>query len=373
MAGEARQIEDLRKQLESLWPPHQLTRDDEGRITTAVTSIVGHTLERKFLKAYYGYPCTICHFLPKVPPECPLLAGVPKDVHDEQELSVAKINCRNLSRLYEMRTTTQTLYSKLAACIRESSKGDNVIHLVLAHLLKDWQDICDRRRIPSRDRKPLLFPFIITTNFDAGLERVFAGAGIHYDLVWLVAAESEEIDEVEVKRGKWLYLGYGAEGRVILPGPTPQASGRGPASPFGKGTDARVTIIKFFGSINDPDGSRISGQMLKGDDYFLITQDQMEAFFSDQVDNLPNELVNKIRSKKLLFLGFSPNDPDLRAIVDRLYGKEKRLRGWIIHRCEPGKLDQEIWKSRGNVNLVRVNNSLEHTILDLEANVRHDF
>ena len=33
----------------------------------------------------------------------------------------------------------------------------------------------------------------------------------------------------------------------------------------------------------------------------------MEAFFSDQVENLPDELVNKIRSKKLLFLGFSPN------------------------------------------------------------------
>ena len=217
------------------------------------------------------------------------------------------------------------------------------------------------------------FPFIITTNFDAGLERVFEGAGIRYDLVWLVAAESEENDEVEVKRGKWLYLGYGAEGRVKLPGPTPQASERGPASPFGKGTDARVTIIKVFGSINDPDCRRISDQMLRGDDYFLITQDQMEAFFSDQVDNLPNELVKKIRTKKLLFLGFSPNDPDLRAIVDRLYGKEKMPKEyWIIHRCEPGKLDQLIWKSRGNVNLVRVTDSLEQTMLDLEAGVRHD-
>ena len=170
-----------------------------------------------------------------------------------------------------------------------------------------------------RDRKPF-FPFIITSNFDAGLERVFDGERIHYDLVWLVAAQSEESN-----RGKWMYLGYEDKERVILPKPRTEASGKGPAFPFGKGTDARVTIIKVFGSINDPSCSRISNKMLQEDDYYLITQDQMEAFFSDQVENLPNELVNKIRSKKLLFLGFSPNEPDLRAIVDRLYipqGKE---------------------------------------------------
>ena len=42
LTEQARQIEDLRKQLESLWPPHELTRSDKGRVITAVTSIVGH-------------------------------------------------------------------------------------------------------------------------------------------------------------------------------------------------------------------------------------------------------------------------------------------------------------------------------------------
>jgi 4-amino-4-deoxy-L-arabinose transferase-like glycosyltransferase len=39
----APQIEDLRKQLESLWPPHELTTSEKGRVIDAVTSIVGHT------------------------------------------------------------------------------------------------------------------------------------------------------------------------------------------------------------------------------------------------------------------------------------------------------------------------------------------
>ena len=40
---QARQIEDLREQLKSLWPPHKLTWNDKNRIITVVTSIVDHT------------------------------------------------------------------------------------------------------------------------------------------------------------------------------------------------------------------------------------------------------------------------------------------------------------------------------------------
>ena len=42
LTEQARQIEDLRKQLESLWPPHELTWSDKDRVVTAVASIVGY-------------------------------------------------------------------------------------------------------------------------------------------------------------------------------------------------------------------------------------------------------------------------------------------------------------------------------------------
>jgi hypothetical protein len=41
---QAPQIDELRKQLESLWPPHKLTQSEKVQIIAAVTSIVGHTL-----------------------------------------------------------------------------------------------------------------------------------------------------------------------------------------------------------------------------------------------------------------------------------------------------------------------------------------
>ena len=43
LTEQAPQIEDFRKQLVGLWPPHELTGSEKGRVITAVTSIVGHT------------------------------------------------------------------------------------------------------------------------------------------------------------------------------------------------------------------------------------------------------------------------------------------------------------------------------------------
>ena len=45
LTEQTRQIKDLRKQLQNLWPPYELTTSEKGRVTTAVTSIVGHTPE----------------------------------------------------------------------------------------------------------------------------------------------------------------------------------------------------------------------------------------------------------------------------------------------------------------------------------------
>ena len=43
LTDQARRIEDLRKQLELLWPPQKPTRDERVRVNAAVTSIVGYT------------------------------------------------------------------------------------------------------------------------------------------------------------------------------------------------------------------------------------------------------------------------------------------------------------------------------------------
>ena len=47
LTEQARQIEDLRKQLESLWPPHELTKSEKVLGIAAVTAIVGPDLLRR--------------------------------------------------------------------------------------------------------------------------------------------------------------------------------------------------------------------------------------------------------------------------------------------------------------------------------------
>jgi hypothetical protein len=43
LATQAEPMEDLREQLERLWPPHELTKSEKGRVIAAVTSIGGLT------------------------------------------------------------------------------------------------------------------------------------------------------------------------------------------------------------------------------------------------------------------------------------------------------------------------------------------
>src|SRR5262249_5633377 len=43
LTEQAQKIGDLRKQLEGLWPPHELTPDEKLGVIAAVFSIVGHT------------------------------------------------------------------------------------------------------------------------------------------------------------------------------------------------------------------------------------------------------------------------------------------------------------------------------------------
>ena len=49
LTEQTQQIEDLRKQLESFWPPHKLTKSDKGRVITAVTSVIGQTPVRNYV------------------------------------------------------------------------------------------------------------------------------------------------------------------------------------------------------------------------------------------------------------------------------------------------------------------------------------
>ena len=49
LTGRVQRMEDLRKQLENLWPPHELSKDEKAQVIAAVLSIVGHTQKPKLV------------------------------------------------------------------------------------------------------------------------------------------------------------------------------------------------------------------------------------------------------------------------------------------------------------------------------------
>jgi hypothetical protein len=50
LTDKVQQIEVLKRQLKSLWPPHELTRSEKDRLITTVTSIVGHIRRQRVTK-----------------------------------------------------------------------------------------------------------------------------------------------------------------------------------------------------------------------------------------------------------------------------------------------------------------------------------
>jgi hypothetical protein len=62
LTEKAQSIEDLRKQLASLWPPHKLTVSEKGQVIDAVTSIVGHTLSRLLAEFLIFDPLDPVHY-----------------------------------------------------------------------------------------------------------------------------------------------------------------------------------------------------------------------------------------------------------------------------------------------------------------------
>ena len=159
--------------------------------------------EKKYVRAYYGSPCTICHFLPAlVPPGCPLLAGVPKDVdssvYDEQVLSVAKTNCRNLSQLYETRTNASNPLLQRSQ-IASSNRQKTITRSIL------FSRACSRigRRFARGAESPIS-PFQSSsppTSMPAWRE-----SSTEKESLMTSCGLSRQSEESN--RGKWLHLGY---------------------------------------------------------------------------------------------------------------------------------------------------------------------
>lgn len=168
-------------------------------------------------------------------------------------------------------------------------------------------------RIAALDHPPrdshMLF---VTTNFDDVLERALDYAGEPYDLVWYVAQGANT--------GRFMHQPPSGPAQLIDDPDTY-------VTPFD--LTKRSVVLKIHGAID---------RGTADNDSFVITEDNYIDYLTrtDVRRLIPKPLVAKLRTSSILFLGYSMQDWNLRAIFHRIWHEERLgWTSWAIRRPLP--------------------------------------
>ena len=189
--------------------------------------------------------------------------------------------------------------------------------------------------------RPLPYQLIVTTNYDEILERAFDRVKQPYDVVFYVAKGDD--------RGTFKHKTHRGEIRPIAIDPDPNNP-----LPWGK----HPIILKLFGTWQHE---------------FVITEDDYINYLVDSSIEqvLPAEIINIIQRSKILFLGYSLNDPDLQIVLHRFWKdkplkKSRGINSWIVHQSAPGNLGQIFCTDR---QVVPIKSSIEDFVTNLEMGI----
>ena len=298
-----------------------------------------------------GVPCSVCP-LPlesswPPPPECPLWRRLPKEqetnnlltcpLSNEQRLALAKMNLRFLSQYVSFLEGEGDLYEALHLHL-DKTYDELLQDETNPHRLHEFL-----ARLPHKIQKKyynLPYKLIVTTNYDETLEHIFNQVNQPYDVVFYVAEGDD--------RGKFKHKTH--KGEVS-------------ANPIDRDYELpcwgkHPIILKLYGTWQHE---------------FVITEEHYLNYLVgcsiDQV--LPARIVNTVKDSKILFLGYSLNDPDLQVVLHRFWKDESLKKGrginsWIVHQSEPGRLEEGFCTGR---QVVPIKSSIEEFVTNLEMGI----
>jgi hypothetical protein len=177
--------------------------------------------------------------------------------------------------------------------------------------------------LPAERRRRQLVPghVIVTTNYDDALEVAFEEAGEAYDVVTYIA---DGDDAGRFQHHVW----HGGTAVIELPNEY-----------AGLALGERTVILKLHGAIDRVDPLQ---------DSFVITEDDYIAYLTrtDLANLLPATLAAELSRHHFLFLGYSLRDWNLRVILHRIWGRQRRrYNSWAVQ-LSPDVLDQAFWEER---------------------------
>jgi DNA-binding SARP family transcriptional activator len=164
---------------------------------------------------------------------------------------------------------------------------------------------------------------IVSTSFDAGVERAFDAAGEALDVVAYVASGRD--------RGKFRHLAPDGTVNVV----------HEPNAYTGLALEERTVLLKIHGQVDRGESRELESFAVCEDDHidYLIGGDAAGA--------IPVQLAARLRRSHLLFLGYDVDDWSLRVFLRRVWGGDRlAYRSWAI---QPGAqhVAGELWRERG--------------------------
>jgi DNA-binding SARP family transcriptional activator len=164
---------------------------------------------------------------------------------------------------------------------------------------------------------------IVSTGFDAGVERAFEAADEPLDVVVYVAAGRD--------RGKFLHISPDGAAIVVAE----------PNAYTGLALEERAVLLKIHGHVDRSASRERESFAVSEDDHidYLVAGDAAGA--------VPVQLAARLRRSHLLFLGYALDDWSLRVFLRRVWGGDRlAYRSWAVQpAAEP--VASELWRERG--------------------------
>ncbi len=295
-----------------------------------------------------GFPCVVCHEpLAHRPMECPIRDKYGQSPEGEdcplfriQKLEIAKNVNRYLSQ-YEHSYNPNVHINASNFILKHNEKNFNEIHDFIAKYFT-----CDRRKNKSTPN------LIVTTNYDCALENAFEKAFENKEQKFYVILYVA--NRTSLNSGKFVY----------------KCSDEDQYKPFenlnnidnNKRNEAQnkykeifnkyPVIIKLFGSVEEnsiDSDENFPGIVLTEEDHINYLRHKGKVIPLEQL--LPSCIKEALSQKNILFLGYNPIDEDLRVILNRLCGQERKSskqkkgapEGWLIHQSKLGCFETKFW------------------------------
>lgn len=166
---------------------------------------------------------------------------------------------------------------------------------------------------------------IVTTNYDDSLERAFLARGTQPHVLTYIASGPDA--------GHFAHQGPDADAVVVTDANTYMI----PVDDDGR---LEPTVVKLHGAVD-----RVAGEH----DSFVITEDHYIEYLAlgDITSRLPKNVLTRLADSHFLFLGYSLQDWNVRAVLHRLWKAQKADRGsWAIQ-YGVDRFAIESWGKRG--------------------------